>query len=257
MYNVKVQRFNDEVQLSLYRYGISTREKKDNDKNVIKSDKQRNKTIKQSNKAIIENKIRSTRRTKQSIYNISRANDWKYFATFTFENNRYDYEECKKRLRYYLRNTRQRYCDDLEYLVVPELHKDGAIHFHALLMGSIEELMCESFEKDKMMLKNYKHGISQIEPIKDANRVAMYITKYITKELLSNVQNAQRYFCSNGVNRAEEKTYYVNDLNDWEFIENNFSDFDISYIKNCENKGYKVSYIQLKMKNYEKQQKNC
>ena len=67
MYNVKVQRFNDEVQLSLYRYGISTKEKKDNDKNVIKSDKQRNKTIKQSDKAIIENKIRSTRRTKQPL----------------------------------------------------------------------------------------------------------------------------------------------------------------------------------------------
>ena len=60
MYNVKVQRFNNEIQLSMYKYGISTKEKKQNDKVNVKSDKQRSKTVKQSDKTIIENKMRST-----------------------------------------------------------------------------------------------------------------------------------------------------------------------------------------------------
>ena len=31
------------------------------------------------------NKIRSLRRTKQTIYDLARCNDWQYFATFTFK----------------------------------------------------------------------------------------------------------------------------------------------------------------------------
>jgi len=246
MYNVKVQQFNNEIQLSMYKYGISTKEQKQNDKINIKNNKQRSASSKQSDKVSIENKIRSTRRTKQSIYNIARANEWEYFATFTFEKDRYDYHLCKSRLQKYLNNTKTRKCSDMEYLIVPELHKDGAVHFHGLLKGNIQDILCLSFEYGKMALKNYNHGISQIEKIKDTNRVAMYITKYITKDLLNSVQNAQRYFCSNGCKRAVEKTYYVDDMTDFEFIENNFPDYDISYLKNCENKGYKVSYIQLK-----------
>ena len=256
MYNVKLLRYHDELQLNWYSYGISTKEKKEevnsneNNKRNSAPGKQSNKPAKQSDSVSneIDNKIRSTRRTKQSIYNISRANKWDYFSTFTFEKNRYDYDICKKNLQTFLKNTKNRVCPGLEYLAVPEQHKDGAYHFHALLKGVTDDIICDSYEKGKLMFKNWRYGISQLEEVKETNRVAMYITKYITKELVEDVKNRQRYLCSNGVKRAEEQTMYVNDMSLFEFYENNLSDYDILYNKKCSRGGYEVNYVQLKKK---------
>lgn len=257
MYNVKILKYNDELQVNWYDYGISTKEKKErnneSDKRNIKTSKQSNLSSEQSSKTTVEinNKVRSTRRTKQSIYNISRSNEWEYFATFTYELDRYDYGSCKSRLQSYLQNLRKRKCEGLEYLAVPEQHKDGAYHFHALLKGVTDEVICDSYEKGKFMLINWNYGISQLEPVKDTNRVAMYITKYITKELVNDVKGRQRYLCSNGVKRAEEKEYFIEDMTQFEFIENNLSDYIITHQKKCVKGGYSVNYLQLKKKGKE------
>ena len=77
---------------------------------------------------------RSVRRAKQTIYEIARNGQWDWFVTLTLspdQVNRYDYGECSKKVSKWLNNLR-RTCQDMKYLVVPELHKDGAYHFHGL-----------------------------------------------------------------------------------------------------------------------------
>lgn len=253
MYNIKVLNYSNEVQINYFNYVVGTKEKKEresnaNNKRSTKADKQSsvssNKSCETCNE--IDNKVRSTRRSKQSIYNIARANVWEYFATFTFKEDRYNYDICKKHIQTYLNNLKKRKCSELEYLAVPEQHKDGAYHFHALLKGVNKDVLCDSWEKGRLMLKSWKYGISQCEEVKDTNRVAMYISKYITKDLVNTVKGRQRYLCSNGCKRADELEFYVDDMSILEFIENNFPNHDISYIKKCEKAGYKVDYIQLK-----------
>jgi Rad3-related DNA helicase len=141
------------------------------------------------------NEARSLRRAVQTIYEYSRANHWDYFATFTLNDQsyRYDYKTSKNKLSKWFNHFKDRKCTDLKYLCVPEQHKDGAWHFHALLSGTLEPYI-ELNQNGYPSLSAYTLGFTTIEAVRDSNRVANYITKYVTKGLLSGVENAQRYF---------------------------------------------------------------
>ena len=51
-----------------------------------------------------------------------------------------------------------------------------------------------------------KFGFCELEKVRDRNKAASYVTKYITKDLLKSVSelNHKSYYCSQGLNRAVE-----------------------------------------------------
>lgn len=255
IYDTKITYYNDEIQLSCYNYKIiRKRDKEDED---IEQDSQYIKSIpsvdKQLTEAIIEarqieNNKRSMRRTVQTIYEYARSNSWDYFCTFTFDDSvdRYDFNLCKKKLLKFLNNFRNRFVK-IEYIVVPELHKDGAIHFHGLIQGDLSEYLTPSFRSGAYHLVKWKNGISDFELCKDSNRAANYITKYITKDLCD--ISLKRYFVSQGCKRP--KNFYVerdteNESID-EYILNNFPEYRMTYIHDVSfGELNEIQYIQLK-----------
>lgn len=253
LYNIKVTEYNNETQVTFYSYSISkgASEDAETNKQSIKCDKQSIKDNKQNfdiDNTEIENKKRSTRRSKQGIYELARANNWEWFATFTFKDNRYDYLLCKNKLRKWLSHTKERKCPSLEWLCVPERHRDGAYHFHALLKGDIGSIIdFKGWNEEKYLFTNYKLGISELERVKDTNRVSMYITKYISKDLLGDIKNARRYFYSKGVEKPTVKEFYSKqDLLD--FLECNYPNKNITYSSNTYYKNNLIQYLQLKEK---------
>lgn len=83
--------------------------------------------------------LRSVRRAKKVVKDLARSNDWTYFVTLTLDPdkvNRYDPVEVLKHLRHWLGNNVRR--KGLRYVLVPEHHKDGAIHFHGLFNDALE-----------------------------------------------------------------------------------------------------------------------
>lgn len=129
-------------------------------------------------------------RTKNKIFDIAYMNDFKYFVTGTFRPDdkidRYNIKSCEKALRKFLDNQVQR--KGLIYLIIPEYHKDGAIHFHGLIKGDKIRL-CNSGKrlKDGRIIYNWsdwKYGFSTAIQLTD-NKLAVckYITKYIEKDL--------------------------------------------------------------------------
>lgn len=77
---------------------------------------------------------RSRRRARAAIADLAYSNDFRYFVTFTLDAakvNRYDVREVTRKLTYWLDNRVRRV--GLRYVLVPELHKDGAVHFHGLI----------------------------------------------------------------------------------------------------------------------------
>ena len=77
----------------------------------------------------------SVSRAKRKIYDFGICNDWTHFLTITFNSkkiNRFDLLEVKNKFLKYLRNY-TRIDNDFKYLVIPELHKNGALHFHGLV----------------------------------------------------------------------------------------------------------------------------
>lgn len=77
---------------------------------------------------------RSQRRAATALRDLALSNDWQYFVTFTLSAdkvNRYDVPSMTRKLNQWLDNRVRR--KGLKYIIVPELHKDGALHYHGLI----------------------------------------------------------------------------------------------------------------------------
>lgn len=248
-YNIKITEYNNEIQLSIYSTFIHRTEediKHEISKHSFKRGEQSYTLDEQSIETNIKiNQIRSRRRSKQTIYDICRANTWDYFATFTFKENRFDYEICKKKLQQFLNDFSKRKTH-IEYLAIPEQHENGAWHFHMLIQGDIQKYLTQAWRSNRFQFKGFKHGINEVECVKDTQRVSMYITKYITKELQDTLKNKRRFLCSRGLKRGTESFVEVEDLNTFEYIKKTFPNYDISYVNMCSFGDGTVNYIQLK-----------
>lgn len=74
---------------------------------------------------------RARRRARVAVRDLGLCNDWAFFVTLTLDRqriNRYDPAAVVRKLNSFLSNHVQRH--GLQYVLVPEHHRDGAIHFH-------------------------------------------------------------------------------------------------------------------------------
>lgn len=134
-----------------------------------------------------EKKRDGRRRAAKRVYDLVRSNpELDLFCTFTLDQtkiDRYDYKAIVKKLNNFLDNHVRR--DGLKYVLVAERHKDGAIHFHALMNKALK--MVDSGKTDKGGHKIYnlpQWGLgftTAIVTYGDRDSVCKYITKYITK----------------------------------------------------------------------------
>lgn len=149
----------------------------------------------------------SRSRTIQKIYDYAHANTWEWFLTLTFDPSqvdRYNYDDCCRLLSLWLDRTRK-YNPDMKYIIVPELHEDGAFHFHGLFSGISEEHF--TYWKNGIFhVSNYGYGFTTATKVKDTLKAAGYIGKYITKELCAVSKFRKRYWASRNLMIGEVKT---------------------------------------------------
>lgn len=261
-YNVKVIKYDSEIQVNFYEYGVrvtdkhfmTDTEKKELKEKNVETDTSDDKQFSRMPAVAFEdcselNKARSLRRTKNSIYEIARANEFDYFATFTFADSyRYDYNSCKEKFRQWLKDFQKRRCK-IEYIAVPEQHKDTAWHFHVMIKGNLSEHIVPGVRAGRYTIPSYTLGRMEIEPIRDSNRTAQYITKYITKDLAFSLHNKRRYFYSRGLKKPDVYEFAIDDNSLLDFIQGNFPEYTMTYQKLCETHGQRVNYIQLAKSN--------
>lgn len=81
---------------------------------------------------------RARRRAAQRVRDYAMCNDFKYFVTLTLNKekiDRYDVKNIVKTMNRWLDNRVRR--DGLKYVLVPERHADGAIHFHGFFNDAL------------------------------------------------------------------------------------------------------------------------
>ncbi len=168
----------------------------------------------------------SLSRTRAAVFELAACNPWEWFCTFTLADDRgfdrYDLGPWHKDFAQWLRNLRRNHGCGLDYLIVPETHKDGAWHMHALMMG-VPDKFLRAFQPgerlpDKLRGKvvagkevydwpgaRQKYGWVTLEPIRDSGRCASYLAKYVTKAMTepSLAGAAHMYYASHGLQRAE------------------------------------------------------
>ena len=176
----------------------------------------------------------SRNRTKKKLYYDLRSNYWKWFVTLTFDGkkvDRYNYDECVKKMSNWLDICRRK-CPDMQYILVVELHKDGAFHFHGVFNNCDELGFTLSGKRDKRgrpvyNIGKYKLGFATATLIDDLEKVCNYIGKYITKELCAVTFGKKRYWKSRNLLQADITTYTFDgfEKNDLMQLLNQYSNF--------------------------------
>ena len=155
-------------------------------------------------------------RAKNTVRELALCNRFDYFVTLTFD-SRWDLYDLQTRLKEFLQwlqNLNKR-GHHIRYLIVPEFHKDGAVHLHALMSGitpaarpsgwpvSVNRKEDGSYY-DCWPEYSARYGFSAVEPVRDMCASGFYVSKYVTKTMagMADMKGVHTYYCSKGLNRS-------------------------------------------------------
>ena len=184
----------------VYR-GSAEKENRDFDDNVSLSSEPKTDEEKEYEK------LKNLWRIKTKIKDYVLSNDFDYFWTLTFKVDRHDYDLAFKKMSNWLRRMKRKY-GKFDYIMIPELHKDGAIHFHGVT-GGLNAVICDSGVKHKGVTvyncTDWNHGFTTLTKIRDKEKTASYVTKYITKEMQNSIveKGKKKYWLSRGLRKPD------------------------------------------------------
>lgn len=154
--------------------------------------------------------ISSLSRTKSLVRDIVLCNDFDLFCTFTFNPDLVDsfnFSKCYHKMSVWLHHqsdvSRER-GQKFKYLIIPEQHKSGRWHFHALISGYTSTLKPSKLTTSTLRpiynITSFRSGFTTAVKIDDKNKVSSYVTKYITKDFVKSF-NQRRFFSSRNLQR--------------------------------------------------------
>lgn len=173
---------------------------------------------KQNGETLISNSENARFQARNRLIEIIKANtDFNYFFTGTFNPkkwNRKNFSELHKSFTRWLRRR------GIKYILIPEPHKDGSIHFHGFFNATIEPFLAE-FDLSKKLPERITQGLADgreifncpdyakrfgwvsIEKIVNLEACAVYVSKYVSKSFENDEArfSYRRYFCSVGLKR--------------------------------------------------------
>jgi hypothetical protein len=175
----------------------------------------------------------SIRRAKERVKDYAKLNDFEYFFTWTLDPakiDRYDPKEVAKKMQRFLKDKVRH--NNLRYIIVPELHKDGAIHAHGFVSGDLK--MVNSGKRDRAgrviyNMKQWKLGFSTAIRI-DGNyeKACYYITKYVEKKTKMIFGNFY-YAGGHGLIRLPETHLFDADFDEIEAKEYQCKEFPVNF----------------------------
>ena len=181
---------------------------------------------------------------KRKIIEYGLSNKWTHFITITTDARKIDRDNSQliiSRIKKYFNNYKNRIDANFRYIIVPELHKDGRVHFHGLIYteksGQFKYMFTDKRTKNAVYRNEwlYMHlGANRFVKIrKNTEYCIFYMLKYISKQM--NFPFSHRYYCSKGLKTPEckynnldytvEEGYYYGKINELGLVpsyENNF-----------------------------------
>lgn len=152
---------------------------------------------------------RSMRRARANLRRLALANDFRWFVTLTLDPAKIDRNDGKA-----VAHALGRWADNmarrkgLKYVLVPELHKKGGIHFHGFFNDAVEATASGHFDSmghPVFNLHEWPLGFTTaIELYGDYPAAVGYVTKYIGKQ---GVRPMGRWYYSGGDLKMPDKTY--------------------------------------------------
>lgn len=205
----------------------------------------------------------SLKRSKERIFDISLMNleKWVYMVTFTLDPekiNRYNRVEINKKIQRWFQDKVKR--KGLVYLICPELHLNGAVHFHGIINDALTVERSGTYnipERDKPVraetvlalgrslddfavqevfnVLDYPFGFSTAVRLwGDKLNVCKYITKYVTKGSDKIMGN---FYYAGGKGLVREVPC--------EYLKEDWNAYQSSFVFSVPNSGNSVKYLTI------------
>lgn len=140
---------------------------------------------------------RVQRRIRQYVGVLAHSCGSPAFATFTYAKKQFDILTAIEDWRLFTRRMK-RHFPDVSFVRVPERHKDGGVHFHAVIFGLPANLPCKmkkmknrfihdcpptrKCERRLRSLSNaWQRGFVDLQQVRSEDSIGRYIAKYLTK----------------------------------------------------------------------------
>lgn len=127
------------------------------------------------------------RRARAQVKDLALCTPFKWFVTLTLDKtkvDRYDMAAITKKLNNWLDNNVRR--KGLAYVLVPERHKDGAVHFHGFFNDALAVVDSGHVDREGHKVYNlpgWSLGFTTaIELYGDYHKAVAYVCKYIGKD---------------------------------------------------------------------------
>lgn len=152
---------------------------------------------------------RSMRRARAKLRRLALANDFRWFVTLTIDPTKcdsFDGAAVVKKLNAWCSNMVQR--KGLRYILVPERHKSGRIHFHGFFNDCVDAVDSGHMDRQGHKVYNLPQWslgfTTAIELYDDYTKAVGYVCKYVGKQ---GEKPAGRWYYSGGDLREPEVTY--------------------------------------------------
>lgn len=196
----RIKIFQDEITVIDYKKPI--RKVKDGFESA-KSEKGSNKSNKHKNEKNVQSN--NIYRSKKLLIEYALMNKifWTSFITLTFAENLENVEIANQKFNNFT-SMMKRVFPDFKYLGVIEFQKRGAVHYHLLTNLIVGSELCplQKGEKNKYDVKFWNYGYSSAKDLRktdDNFNVALYITKYLTKDLDKRLFGRKKILKSNNL----------------------------------------------------------
>lgn len=132
------------------------------------------------------------------------------FLTLTFRENMQDIEKANKEFTLFMKRLKRYLKRPVKYIATWELQLRGAIHYHLVLFSV-------PYIDNKKLSELWGNGFIKINQIKNKvkdDAIALYITKYLVKDLENKEKQKKAYFSSRNLKKPEQRK----DLLDYDAI---------------------------------------
>lgn len=144
----------------------------------------------------------SVKRARATLYQIAEANRGRHgqyrevFFTLTSKDQSKEYKESNAKIKTFIKRLNRYAKRAIKYIIVPELHKTGAIHYHGIFFN-LPYIPVRYFKE-----RLWKYGFVDLQVAKDVKNTSAYIAKYLTKSYHNSTPlNTKLYFTSRGLFR--------------------------------------------------------
>lgn len=192
----------------------------------IQADKEHSSKGSVNDEKLVSNIARARSKVKEYVL----CNPWDFWCTFTLSPKKYDRYNLKGFVSGFhdFVHSYNRRCspeDKVRYLLVPEMHKDGAWHMHGFLKG-IRESDLYVNQNGYLSWRQYEQkfgfmSMARIVGDRGIEKLCSYAMKYMSKEIGSSVTalGSHLYYCSKGLQTAQLIYKGRADLHcDWDWI---------------------------------------